>query len=214
MINDFLKATKYVQDLNVFDNELLDEFEKEALENNIPIITRDVLKFLLFTADNISASNILEIGTAVGYSGVFLAEISRKYKGKLTTIEIDEDRYIKAKQNFSKFNLADNVEQILGDVLKVLPELVSDNRKYDLIFIDASKSKYIDFFNLSYGMLNKGGYIFIDNLMFRGLVAENEFPKKYRTILNNLDKFINYLNEEYNFVLLPFGDGVGLVYKK
>lgn len=214
MIDNFIKSTKFAQKLNIFDNILLDEFEKEAISNNIPIISRDVLKLLTFISDNISAKNILEIGTAVGYSGVFLANICKINNGKLTTIEIDEERYKEAQKNFLKFKLLDSVEQILGDGLEVLPNLFNENRKYDLIFIDASKSKYIDFFEMSYKMLNNGGYIFIDNIMFRGLVAEEEVPKKYKTIVKNLKYFINYLNEKYNFVLLPFGDGVGLVYKK
>ena len=72
------------------------------------------------------------------------------------------------------------------------------------------------FFQMCWELLNEKGIIFIDNLMFRGLVAENDgnTPKKYRTIVGRLKEFINKLNREHDFVLLPFGDGVGLVRKR
>ena len=103
---------------------------------------------------------------------------------------------------------------ILGDALDEILKLDKD-RKYDFIFIDASKGQYKKFFEMCYNLLEKNGTIFIDNIMFRGIVAgnENEIPKRYKTIVKRLKEFINELNEKYNFVLLPFGDGVGLVRK-
>ena len=138
-----------------------------------------------------------------------MAQIANRNSGKLTTIEIDEVRYKKAKENFKKLGLLEKNEMILGDALDEILKLDKD-RKYDFIFIDASKGQYKKFFEMCYNLLEKNGTIFIDNIMFRGIVAEdeNEIPKRYR-----LKEFINELNEKYNFVLLPFGDGVGLVRK-
>lgn len=211
MIENFLNSTKFVQDLVKFDDEEILKLEKNSIDENIPIITRDVLKFMIFMASSIKAQNILEIGTAVGYSGIFLAQIAKSNKGKLTTIEIDDNRYEKSRLNFEKFNLNNYVNSIKGDALVELPKL--EGNKYDFIFIDASKSKYREFFEYSYKMLNDGGLIFIDNIMFRGYVAEIEMPKRYKTIINNLKSFIKYLNDNTDFVLLPYGDGVGLVKK-
>ena len=202
MIENFLNSTKFVQDLVKFDDEEILKLEKNSIDENVPIITRDVLKFMIFMASSIKAQNILEIGTAVGYSGIFLAQIAKSNNGKLTTIEIDDDRYEKSRLNFEKFNLNNYVNSTK-----------LEGNKYDFIFIDASKSKYREFFEYSYKMLNDGGLIFIDNIMFRGYVAEIEMPKRYKTIINNLKSFIKYLNDNTDFVLLPYGDGVGLVKK-
>ena len=214
MIENFIESSKYTQNLFKIKNENVQEIKKESLEQNVPIITDEVLKYMIFTARNIKARNILEIGTATGYSGLFLAQIANENDGFLTTMEIDEIRYRKAVENFKKLGLFEKNKMIFGDALKEIPKL-DKNMKYDFIFIDASKGQYLKFFEMSYELLNENGIIFIDNLMFRGLVAadKEEIPKRYKTIVKRLKEFIEKLNEEYNFVLLPFGDGVGIVKK-
>ena len=214
MIENFIESSKYTQNLFKIKNEIVQEIKKESLEQNVPIITDEVLKYMIFTARNIKARNILEIGTATGYSGLFLAQIANENDGFLTTMEIDEIRYRKAVENFKKLGLFEKNKMVFGDALKEIPKL-DKNVKYDFIFIDASKGQYLKFFEMSYELLNENGIIFIDNLMFRGLVAadKEEIPKRYKTIVKRLKEFIEKLNEEYNFVLLPFGDGVGIVKK-
>ena len=214
MIENFIESSKYTQNLFKIKNEIVQEIKNESLEQNVPIITDEVLKYMIFTARNIKARNILEIGTATGYSGLFLAQIANENDGFLTTMEIDEIRYGKAVENFKKLGLFEKNKMVFGDALKEIPKL-DKNMKYDFIFIDASKGQYLKFFEMSYELLNENGIIFIDNLMFRGLVAadKEEIPKRYKTIVKRLKEFIEKLNEEYNFVLLPFGDGVGIVKK-
>ena len=214
MIENFIESSKYAQNLFKIRNEIIQDIKNESLEQNVPIITDEVLNYMIFTARNIKARNILEIGTATGYSGLFLAQIANENSGFLTTMEIDEIRYGKAVENFKKLGLFEKNKMIFGDALEQIPKL-DKNVKYDFIFIDASKGQYLKFFEMSYELLNKNGIIFIDNLMFRGLVAadKEEIPKRYKTIVKRLKEFIEKLNEEYNFVLLPFGDGVGIVRK-
>jgi len=214
MIENFIESSKYAQNLFKIRNEIIQDIKNESLEQNVPIITDEVLNYMIFTARNIKARNILEIGTATGYSGLFLAQIANENSGFLTTMEIDEIRYGKAVENFKKLGLFEKNKMIFGDALEEIPKL-DKNVKYDFIFIDASKGQYLKFFEMSYELLNKNGIIFIDNLMFRGLVAadKEEIPKRYKTIVKRLKEFIEKLNEEYNFVLLPFGDGVGIVKK-
>ena len=130
-------------------------------------------------------------------------------EGTLTTIEIDEDRFKISQENFKKSNLK-GVSQIFGDATEEIEKL---NKKFDFIFIDAAKGQYKKFFEDSYKILNENGLIFIDNIMFRGYVAESDTPKRYKTIINNLKNFISYLNDNTDFVLLPYGDGVGLLRK-
>ena len=214
MIENFMESSKYAQNLFKIRNEIIQDIKNESLEQNVPIITDEVLNYMIFTARNIKARNILEIGTATGYSGLFLAQIANENSGFLTTMEIDEIRYGKAVENFKKLGLFEKNKMIFGDALEEIPKL-DKNVKYDFIFIDASKGQYLKFFEMSYELLNENGIIFIDNLMFRGLVAadKEEIPKRYKTIVKRLKEFIEKLNEEYNFVLLPFGDGVGIVKK-
>ena len=214
MIENFIESSKYAQNLFKIKNKIIQEIKNESLDKNVPIITDEVLKYMIFTARNIKAENILEIGTATGYSGLFLAQIANENGGFLTTMEIDEIRYGKAVENFKKLGLFKKNKMILGDAFEEIPKL-NKNMKYDFIFIDASKGQYLKFFEMSYELLNENGIIFIDNLMFRGLVAvdKEEITKRYKTIVKRLKEFIEKLNEEYNFVLLPFGDGVGIVKK-
>ena len=203
MIENFMESSKYAQNLFKIRNEIIQDIKNESLDENVPIITDEVLNYMIFTARNIKARNILEIGTATGYSGLFLAQIANENSGFLTTMEIDEIRYGKAVENFKKLGLFEKNKMIFGDALEEIPKL-DKNVKYDFIFIE-----------MSYELLNENGIIFIDNLMFRGLVAvdKEEIPKRYKTIVRRLKEFIEKLNEEYNFVLLPFGDGVGIVKK-
>lgn len=213
MIDNFKKSTEYAQNLFVIEDEIKSKIEHESLLEKVPIITREVLKYMLFEANRINAKNILEIGSATGFSGIFLAEIANKNGGKLTTIEIDEARYEKAVNNFELMGMKNRNDLILSDALEVMKDL--KDKKFDFIFIDASKGQYKKFFEMAYEMLEKGGIIFIDNIMFRGLIAEDieNVPKRYKTIVRKLNEFIFELNDKYNFVLLPFGDGVGIVSK-
>ena len=214
MIENFIESSKYAQNLFKIRNEIIQDIKNESLDENVPIITDEVLNYMIFTARNIKARNILEIGTATGFSCLFLAQIAYVNGGFLTTMEIYEIRYGKAVENFKKLGLFEKNKMIFGDALEEIPKL-DKNVKYDFIFIDASKGQYLKFFEMSYEHLNENGIIFIDNLMFRGLVAadKEEIPKRYKTIVKRLKEFIEKLNEEYNFVLLPFGDGVGIVKK-
>lgn len=199
MIENFLEASIYARKLFIDDEEILSIKEK-ALDDNVPIITDEVLAYMIYMIKLLKPKNGLEIGTAVGYSTYYLS----KYM-KTTTIEIDEERYNIAKENLK----GRNVDMYLGDALEVLPSI---DQKFDFIFIDAAKGKYKDFFNLCYEKLSDNGLVFIDNLLFRGYVTGDEYPKRYKTIVRNLKEFVKYLRK-YNFVLLPFGDGVGLVRK-
>ena len=200
MIENYLGASNFVRTLFKEDDEIK-ELKKEALENKIPIVTEEVLAYMIYMLRLIGAKKGLEIGSAVGYSAYYLS----KYV-ELTTIEIDEKRYEIAK----KVLKGRNVKIYNADACEILKDL---DEKYDFIFIDAAKGKCLDFFKLCYDKLNYGGLIFIDNILFRGYVCENEYPKRYKTIVKNLREFINYL-KKYDFALLPFGDGIGLVRKE
>ena len=102
MIENFKNSSEYSRKLFRIDDNIIEEIERESLKENVPIITREILNFMIFEAERIKAANILEIGTATGFSGLFLARTANKNKGMLTTIEIDNKRYEKAVENSRK----------------------------------------------------------------------------------------------------------------
>lgn len=211
MLEELKDANSYIIGKIEEKDSLILEMEDFAHENNVPIVTKEVAEYLKFIVKTHKVKNILEVGTAIGYSGILMAKEIVGQDGKLYTIEIDEDRYNQAQENIKKSGL-NNIISIKGDAVEEIKKI---EENFDFVFIDASKGHYMDFFEDSIKLLNKNGIIFIDNIMFRGYLYK-EYPKRFKTIVKRLDSFIDslYKREDGDFVLLPFGDGVGLFYKK
>ena len=211
MLEELKEANEYIISKIKENDELILEMEKYAREYNVPIVTKEVAEYLKFIVKRNGIKNILEVGTAIGYSGILMAKEIEKNGGKLYTIEIDEERYNLAQENFKKSGL-NNIVSIKGDAVEEIKKI---DEKFDFVFIDASKGHYMEFFEDSYKLLNKDGIIFIDNIMFRGYLYK-EYPKRFKTIVRRLNEFIEYLysRDGGEFVLLPFGDGIGLFRKK
>ena len=211
MLEELKEANEYIISKIKENDELILEMEKYAREYNVPIVTKEVAEYLKFIVKSNGIKNILEVGTAIGYSGILMAKEIEKNGGKLYTIEIDEERYSLAQENFKKSGL-NNIVSIKGDAVEEIKKI---DEKFDFVFIDASKGHYMEFFEDSYKLLNKDGIIFIDNIMFRGYLYK-EYPKRFKTIVRRLNEFIEYLYSRNGgeFVLLPFGDGIGLFRKK
>lgn len=211
MLEELKDANSYIIGKIEEKDSLILEMEDFAHENNVPIVTKEVAEYLKFIVKTHKVKNILEVGTAIGYSGILMAKEIVGQDGKLYTIEIDEERYNQAQENIKKSGL-NNIVSIKGDAVEEIKKI---EENFDFVFIDASKGHYMDFFEDSIKLLNKNGIIFIDNIMFRGYLYK-EYPKRFKTIVKRLDSFIDslYNREDGDFVLLPFGDGVGLFYKK
>lgn len=187
------------------------EMEKYAEEKNIPIMQKRGMNFLCKFIEKNNIKKILEIGTAIGYSTINMALIDEDIN--VVSIERDQERYIEAIKNIKKCNLEKRITLILGDALNI--ELKD---KYDLIFIDAAKGQYINFFNKYKDNLVDDGFIVTDNIDFHGYVENLDDIKNrnLRQLVTKLKKYIDFLktNEEYDTKFYKVGDGIAITYKK
>ena len=185
--------------------------EEYAKINNVPIMLPDGIDFLTKYRKDNNILNILEIGTAIGYSSIKMASVDDNIK--ITTIERDEKRYNEALKNIKETDLIDRIEVIFSDAFDV--EL---DKKYDLIFIDAAKSQYIKFFEKFSKNLSENGVIVSDNLDFHGLTHLNPTDIKSRNvrgIVRKLNNYIEFLKENTNFKteFYEIGDGIAISYR-
>ncbi len=190
--------------------DYLDKLREISIQNYTPIVKDDGRDFLIEFCKNNKPKNILEIGTAVGYSGSFML---MNCDGYLTTIEINEKSYEFAKQTFEKMGLTNRVNCILGDAKNVIEQL---DGEYDLIFLDGPKGQYLAYYERLKKLLKSGGYIIADNVYFHGLVNGQEFVKhKLRTLVVNLRKFIEYVknDKEVECQFFDIADGIALIKK-
>lgn len=188
----------------------IEDLEEYAFQKNIPIMQKDGIEFLIKYIKDNNIKNILEIGSAIGYSAIKMALVSEDVK--VTTIERDKERYDIAVDNINKFNLNNQINIINADAL----EFSLDNLtyKYDLIFIDAAKSQYIKFFEKFEKYLNINGIIVSDNLSFHGLVEDENKTNNRNTkqLVRKIRKYIKYLkeNSNYNTTFYELGDGISI----
>ena len=170
------------------------ELEEYAKINNIPIMQKDGILYLINYIKENNIKNILEIGSAIGYSSIMMASINSDIR--ITTIERDKDRYDLAVFNIKKYNLDKQINIIYGDAVDT-----DITGMYDLIFIDAAKGKNIFFFEKYKNNLVKGGTIITDNLSFHGLVEDSDLvkTKNQRGIVNKIKDFISFLDNNEGF---------------
>lgn len=187
--------------------EYAKELEEYAKINNIPIMQKDGILYLINYIKENNIKNILEIGSAIGYSSIMMASINSDIR--ITTIERDKDRYDLAVSNIKKYNLDKQINIIYGDAVDT-----DITGMYDLIFIDAAKGKNIFFFEKYKNNLVKGGTIITDNLSFHGLVEDSDLvkTKNQRGIVNKIKDFISFLdnNEEFATEYIPVGDKIAI----
>ena len=191
---------------------IIKEIKEYAIENKIPIMNQEGIDFLTTFIIKYQIKNILEIGTAIGYSSIMMTLCGPNIK--VTTIERDEQRYLEAVKNIKRLNLENRITLIFNDALNT-----KINDKYDLIFIDAAKAQNIKFFELFERNLNEGGYIITDNMYFHGLVNKNEKEIKSRNVRGIVKKIKDYItflknNEDYNTTIYDIGDGIAVSEKK
>lgn len=172
----------------------MEKLKRYAKENFIPIIRDETLKFLLETCKNASPKRILEIGTAIGYSGILLLKNS---DAQLVTIEKNEQRAAEALDNFKKYEVLSRVELKLGDALEEIEKLKINSEKFDFIFLDGPKGQYFRYYPLLKELLSGGGTMFVDNVDLLGLIDSPEkVTHKNRAMFNNMKKFISMVEND------------------
>lgn len=193
--------------------ESLKIMENYAEENHVPIIQPEVAQLLRILLKINKPKNILEIGTAIGYSAIIMANNTSK-ETKIVSIERRNDMVKLAEENIKKHDYSNKIEILEGDAIEVLPTL---KNKYDFIFLDAAKGHYMDFFTESMSLLRVGGIIVSDNVLFKGMVAsDNLVIRRKKTIVKRLREFLRYINEieGYTSSVIPIGDGLAITYKE
>lgn len=183
-------------------NDLISDMERFAKKENVPIMQKESLDYLISFIKQHDIKSVLEVGTAIGYSTILIKEVVNN----ITSIERDEERYNIAVKNVELSNL-NNITLIKGDVLDIT---ITD--KFDLIFIDAAKGKNKEFLDKFKSNLNENGYIIIDNMDFHGLVGKSMTIEKrrLRSLVKKIENFIKYMEEQTEFKVTKIDKGDGL----
>ena len=183
-------------------NNLISDMERFAKKENVPIMQKEGLEFLISFIKEHDVKSVLEVGTAIGYSTILIKEAVNN----ITSIERDEKRYDIAVKNVELSNL-NNITIIKGDALDIN---ITD--KFDLIFIDAATGKNKEFLDKFKSNLNENGYIIIDNMDFHGLVGKSMTIEKrrLRSLVKKIENFIKYMEEQTEFKVTKIDKGDGL----
>ena len=186
--------------------------KKEALADNVPIMQDETIDFITDYIERKNVRTILEVGTAVGYSAIMMACANPLVK--IVSIEKDKDRYIKAVKNVKKMNLENRITLVFNDALDVKLD-----EKFDLIIIDAAKSKNLDFFSHFEKNLETNGSVITDNINFHGYVEKDLSEISSRNIRGLVKKIRNYIeflknNTKYKTRFCDLGDGISVTERR
>ncbi len=189
------------------------EMEQYAAEHNVPIIEKASITFIMKYIKANKIKNILEIGSAIGYSSILMASVTTN--GTVTTIERDETRYMECLKNVKKCKLDEKINVVYQDALEVN---LSEDLKYDLIFIDAAKGQYTKFFEKFKYFLAPNGIIITDNINFHGYTGKSATLESgnLKSLVQKLESYVEFLktNEEFETKFYDIGDGLSISIKK
>lgn len=171
--------------------------KKFALDNHVPIVRNKTLEYLLEAVREDGIESVLEIGTAIGYSGALMLNSNKN--ATLTTIEKNEKSFEIAKENFKDLGVESRVEQILGDAKEVLEDLINSGRKFDFIFLDGPKGQYFRYLQQIKKLVRVGSIIFADNVEYFGMVKSNVYPHRKKTIVVSLQNYLEEVENNPNF---------------
>ena len=203
------RITEYLHSLETSRGELLDTIEKKAIEDGVPIIRSETAALLRSLTAALRPENILEIGTAVGYSALQMCQVMPE-NCHITTIEKYEKRIPEAKENFRKAGEESRITFLEGDADMWLKEL--KGKQFDLIFMDAAKGQYLNWLPLLLDLMPVGAVLISDNVLQDGDVVQSRFAvqRRNRTIHSRMREYLYELKhmEEFETAVIPIGDGV------
>ena len=203
------RITEYLHSLETSRGELLDTIEKKAIEDGVPIIRSETAALLRSLTAGLRPENILEIGTAVGYSALQMCQVMPA-NCHITTIEKYEKRIPEAKENFRKAGEESRITFLEGDADMWLKEL--KGKQFDLVFMDAAKGQYLNWLPLLLDLMPVGAVLISDNVLQDGDVVQSRFAvqRRNRTIHSRMREYLYELKhmEEFETAVIPIGDGV------
>jgi len=208
------RLVTYINSLDTGNTTILDEIEKEAIDTYVPIIRKEMQSFLKLILAIKKPARILEVGTAVGFSAILMAEYN-PVSCEITTIENYEKRIPIARENFKRAGKDGMITLLEGDAAEVLKTL---NEPYDFIFMDAAKGQYIHFLPEILRLLAEDGVLVSDNVLQDGDIIESRFAvtRRNRTIHKRMRDYLYELTHHENLVtsVLPIGDGITVSTRK
>ena len=208
------RLVTYINSLDTGNTEILDQIEKEAIAAYVPIIRKEMQSFLKLLLAMQKPMRILEVGTAVGFSAILMAQYAPA-DCKIVTIENYEKRIPVAKENFKRAGKDEQITLLEGDAMQILPTLLGE---FDMIFMDAAKGQYINFMPDILRLLKSGGVLVSDNVLQDGDIIESHYivERRNRTIYKRMREYMYELthNEGLVTAVLPVGDGITVSAKK
>ncbi|MBY7143303.1 O-methyltransferase [Virgibacillus sp. NKC19-3] len=190
------------------------EMEREAKKENVPIMEPASMHFVMLLIKIMKPKRILEIGTAIGYSALRMVEAYPEVS--IITIEKDNERYQKAMQYIKEQNKTENITVVYGDAFEKIEAMAAKRESFDVIFIDAAKGQYKRFFELASPMLENGGLILSDNVLFRGhVIHPEEAHSRHKKMVERIQNYNIWLTKHPDFTtsIVPIGDGVAISLK-
>ena len=208
------RLVTYINSLDRGNTPVLDEIEKEALRDFVPIIRKEMQSFLKLLLAMQKPMRILEVGTAVGFSAVLMAEYAPK-GCQIVTIENYEKRIPIAKANFKRAGKQEQITLLEGDATEILPQLEG---QFDMIFMDAAKGQYINWLPDVMRLMKNGGVLISDNVLQEGDIIESHYlvERRNRTIYKRMREYLYELKHNPSLItsIIPLGDGVTVSVKQ
>ena len=208
------RMAAYIHSLDSGNGEFLDALERKALSDEVPIIRPDMQSFLKVLLSVHRPERILEVGTAVGFSAILMAQ-NTDDTCQITTIEKYEKRIPEARENFRLAGLGNRITLLEGDALEVMGRL---SEPYDMVFMDAAKGQYIHFLPEALRLLRTGGILVSDNVLQDGDIIESHYSveRRNRTIYKRMREYLYVLKHTQGLLtsIVPVGDGAAVTVKQ
>lgn len=209
------RIVSYINSLEKENSPVLEEIEKEARKDGVPIIRKEMESFLRVMLSIKKPMRILELGTAVGYSAILMSEYIDE-KGQIITIENYDKRIPIAKENIKKAGRKNVIKLLEGDAMEIMPTLESN--QFDFVFMDAAKAQYIHFLPEVLRLMKKDGVLITDNVLQEGDLIQSKYVvrRRDRTIHKRMREYLEVVKNhpQLETTIVPIGDGITMSVKK